>query len=320
MNSRFAELAGRGRRAAVCGLAVVVGGSAVVGAVTAQPASAVGAVRSLAGAVSGSRGPGRSLGAAKLAASEQSALFIARSGCPVAFTGSRLVGRVTRGNRGIMIDRLVKQTLVANAKDGVCTGIGRPHRVSPAALASYRSIVARRVSPGDIVLREAWRLPSGRNVAELAVFRNSGRLRFDPLLSTYALPAPPLVVTTSVASAAAGRDSSRSYEEFKWDPVVNGGLVENIWGSDVVTKTVRMRLYVTDGLITDSTEVATASGSTFVNVTISKRVETVSRGGCDCKKFTVTVKWASVLSRDTGTDIEVFTLCSNGLKDYVQSN
>lgn len=260
------------------------------------------------------------MAAAKLAASGQSALFVARSGCPVAFTGSNLVGRVNRGNRIAMVDKVVKQTLVATAKDGVCSAVGRPRGVSRAALVRYRAIVAKRISPGDIVLRQGWQLANGHKVAELAVFRASGRLRFDPLLSTYALPAPPLVVTTAAASGVATRPGARSYEEFKWDPVENGGIVENIWGSDVVTKTVKMRLYVTDGLITDSTEVATASGSTFVKATISKRVETVSRGGCDCKKFTVTVKWASVLSSDTGTDVEVFTLCSNGLKDYVHSN
>lgn len=309
------------RRVALCGLAVAVGASVAAAVAAVEPAAGVsGAALVTADASSAGPATSNSVAAAKLAAHEQSALFVARSGCPVAFTGSSLVSRVTRGNRVAMVDKVVKQTLVATAKDGLCSSVGHPRGVSRAAMTQYRAIAAKRISAGDLVLREGWQLASGRRVAELAVFRPSGRLRFDPLLSTYAMPAPPLVVTTAAASGVATRPGARSYEEFKWDPVENGGIVENIWGSDVVTKTVRMRLYVTDGLITDSTEVATVRDSTFVKATISRRVETVSRGGCDCKKFTVTVKWAGVVSSDTGTDVEVFTLCSNGLKDYVHSN
>lgn len=274
------------------------------------------------------------------AARSNAALFISASGCPVTLGEVKFGGRVTKANRAGVVQRVIDKALVAKAKDGVCTAVARPKNISKAQEARYRKVVRQRADPGDLLISEVWLGTNGGKYQTLAVYNQRGDLRFDPLISTFARPAPAPVLLPPSATARVGlsaRDGQTGGTgmHHKWDNTVV--VATNILGGSEAIKQVNMNVYTNaDGNIVSHSESVFAGGVWLTQAQRRIRVESVTRDGCECEKLTVEVYYASGFAGirssvgtggfdkdlaftgvgSTGVDVEVFTLCANGRASY----
>lgn len=259
---------------------------------------------------------------ARSAATKAARGFLKSSRCPVKLGEVAKAGRVTKRNRARVVRHLVRNTWFVVRVGSACTGMsGLRGRRPPTA---YLVGVNRETAVGDFVVRFRWVDAAGRSRRTLGLVRGgrAPRTKFEPVMSTYSRRAPLQVPgpTELTTSATAEPMNGPVVSKVSWKPWGSHGnsIAVNGFGRTVVLKNVYMGIYVdVSGHIAVDHAFANIESAWGFRVTSTYSSRIVGRDGMQCVELTVQTSWTTVVGPGSGSNKQVYTLCSDGSSSYV---